>query len=176
MLSKKDCKNIKMALRVLHALYTRNPKPVIKLILKQKNSKGDFGAPQKIDDTAITISELILHGTFGLRYQRMANEISEALKTNTPESLGKCPHARDALELIYRTGLFQFDRIVDLLPFNYDNNYHMQLKAQIDSWNRDSRPGIHSDKIDPLYYSMYETERLLRNIERNSEARAPSVY
>lgn len=175
MLSDKDYKNIKMALRVLHALYTRNPKPVMKLILKQKACKGNFGTPQMINDTAIAISELMLHSSYGSRYPRMAQEISQALKANNQEALAQCVHARDALELIYRTGLLQFDRIVDLLPFDFDNSYQLRLKEQVDGWNRMARPGIHSDKIDPLYYSMYETGQVLRNLKKEN-SNSPGFY
>lgn len=166
MLSKNDHKNIRMALRLLHAIYTKNPAPVVKLIQRQKKCKG-YGSEAMLDDTSVAISEMILHSSFGPRYQAMAKEIKQALKENTPASLEQCVWAREGLELIFRAGLFQFDRIVDILPYNFRNSYMQQLVSQVREWDRLTKPGIHSDKIEPVYYSTYQTYQALRN--RQSE-------
>ena len=166
MLSKNDYKNIRMALRLIHAIFTKNPAPVVKLIQRQKKCKG-YGTEEMLDNTAVAISEMILHSSFGPRHQAMAAEIKQVLKENTHAALEQCPYAREGLELIFRAGLFQFDRIVDILPYNFRSSYMQQLVNQVREWDGLTKPGIHSDKIEPVYYSTYQTYQALRN--RQSE-------
>lgn len=166
MLDARDYKHIKMALRVLHALYSRNPKPVLKLILKQKPSIAYFGSLKMLEDTAVAVSELMLHVSQGKRYQAIANEIDQALKAGTLDALIECEHTQSALELVYRVGILQFDRIIDYLPISFDNNYLQCLKETVDNWSRVSRPGIYSDKIAPLYCAMYETSQRLKQLNK----------
>ncbi len=164
MLVARDYARIKTALKLIHSMDKRNPKPLIALLKKQKETHEKFSPQFPLDEIILAASELILNSPDSKVRNARLEGIGLALKDGSNEALAHCIYSKGALELIYRIGILQFDRLTDEIIWPIDSDYWNSLSDILRKTNYGSRPGIRSKEIHPRYAEYFDTQSKLKDL------------
>jgi hypothetical protein len=164
MLTPPDYARIKTALKLIHSMDKRNPKPLIALMKKQQPTHDRFSPGFSLNEIILAASEIVLNSPESKARTARLEGIGQALKEGSNEALTRCIYSKGALELIYRIGILQFDQVADEIIWPIDSDYWNALSHALRSTNYGSRPGIRSKEIHPRYAEYYDTQSKLKTM------------
>lgn len=167
MLNAREKRLLITALKILVALDSRNPKPIMRLLNKHRGSALKFMPEKELEEALIAINELTTSAPLGHTKAKRRKDILDLLEQDDDRSMVISHHSRDALNLFMRVGILQFDIISEELFLPFTSGRYDSLVEILRGSRNFARPGIHSQKIDPVFKRAYELGDKLKRLSEN---------
>lgn len=167
MLNAREKRLLITALKIMVALDSRNPKPIIGLLNKHRANALEFMPEKEFQEALVAINELTTTTPLGHTRAIRRKEILDLLEQDDDRSMVMSRHSRDALNLFMRVGILQFDIISEELFLPFTSGRYDSLVEVLRGLRNFARPGIHSQKIDPVFKRAYELGDKLKRLSEN---------